>query len=77
MTTFRSVEGGVGFFYGWWVFRRVKITLGNIVWLSFKWLLVVYSHYIHAEYTTNNHLNDSHTVFPSAIFDTLLNTHEP
>ena len=31
-------------FYGWWVFRKVsKITLGNIVWLSLKWLLAVNS----------------------------------
>jgi len=33
--------------------------------------------YIHAEYASNNHLNDSHTVFPNAIFDTLLKTHHP
>jgi len=33
--------------------------------------------YIQAEYTTNNHLNYSHTIFPSAIFDTLLKTHRP
>jgi len=31
-------------FYGWWVFRRVsKIAFGNVVWLSFKWLLAVNS----------------------------------
>jgi hypothetical protein len=33
--------------------------------------------YIHAEYTTNNHLNDSHTILPNKIFDTLLKTHQP
>ena len=27
--------------------------------------------HIHAEATTNNHLNDNHTTFPNAIFDTL------
>ena len=31
--------------------------------------------YNHAEYASNNHLNDSHIVFPNAIFDTLLKTH--
>jgi hypothetical protein len=31
--------------------------------------------YIHAEYTANNHLNDSQNIFPSAIFHTLLATH--
>jgi hypothetical protein len=31
--------------------------------------------YIHAEYITNNHLNDNHSIFPSIIFDTLLKTH--
>jgi len=31
--------------------------------------------YIHAEYTANNHLNDSQNIFPNAIFDTLLATH--
>ena len=31
-------------FYGWWVFRTVsKIALGNMVWLSFNWLLAVNS----------------------------------
>jgi len=35
--------GGLGV-CGWWVFRRVsEIALGNIVWLSFKWLLAVNS----------------------------------
>jgi hypothetical protein len=34
-------------------------------------------HYIHADYASNNHLNDSHTTFPNAIFDTLLKTHRP
>ena len=35
--------GGWGF-YGWWVFRRVSnIVLGNMVQLSFKWLLAVNS----------------------------------
>ena len=33
--------------------------------------------HIHAEYTANNHLNDEHTIFPNAIFDTLLKTHQP
>ena len=35
---------GMGFFNGLWVFKRVsKIALGNMVWLSFKWLLAVKS----------------------------------
>ena len=68
---------GCGFFMNGECLRGVsKIALGNIVWLSFKWLLAVYSHYVHAEYTVNNHLNDSHTIFPSVIF-TLLNNHQP
>lgn len=33
--------------------------------------------YIHAEHTANNHLHDGHTIFPNAIFDTLLKTHRP
>jgi len=33
--------------------------------------------YIHAESTNNNHLNDSHTIFPNKIFDTLLKTYQP
>jgi len=33
--------------------------------------------YIHAEFTANNHLNDSQNIFPNGIFDTLLNTHRP
>jgi hypothetical protein len=33
--------------------------------------------YIHAESATNNHLNDSHTIFPNNIFDTLLKTYQP
>jgi hypothetical protein len=33
--------------------------------------------YIQAEYATKNYLNDSHTVFPNAIFDTLLEIHWP
>ena len=33
--------------------------------------------HIHAEFTANNHLNDDHTIFPDAIFDTLLMTHQP
>jgi len=33
--------------------------------------------YIHAESATNNHLNDSHTIFPNKIFDTLLKTYQP
>ena len=31
--------------------------------------------YINADYASNSHLNDSHTVFPNAISDTLLKTH--
>jgi hypothetical protein len=30
--------------------------------------------YIHADYVANNHLNDSHSIFPNIIFDTLLKT---
>jgi len=33
--------------------------------------------YIHAESATNNHLNDSHTILPNKIFDTLLKTYQP
>jgi len=33
--------------------------------------------HIHVEFTANNHLNDEHTVFPNAIFDTLLKTYQP
>jgi hypothetical protein len=32
--------------------------------------------YIHAESTTNNHLNDRHTIFPNKILDTLLKTYQ-
>jgi hypothetical protein len=36
--------GGGGIFNGLWVLRRVsKIVLGNIVWLSFKWVFAVNS----------------------------------
>jgi hypothetical protein len=31
--------------------------------------------YIYAEYTSNNHLNDDHTIFPNRIFETLLKDH--
>ena len=34
-------------------------------------------YYIHAEYADNSHLNDSHTIFHNAIFDTLLKTYSP
>jgi hypothetical protein len=33
--------------------------------------------HIHAEYASNNHLHDSHAIFPNTIFDTLLKTHHP
>jgi hypothetical protein len=33
--------------------------------------------HIHTEHKANNHLNDKHTVFPNAIFDTLLKNHQP
>jgi hypothetical protein len=33
--------------------------------------------HIHAEFAANNNLNDDHTLFPNAIFDTLLKTHQP
>ena len=33
-------------------------------------------YYIYAEFITNNHLNDSQNIFPSAIFDALLKTHQ-
>jgi len=32
--------------------------------------------YIYAEYTNNNHLDDS-TIFPNKILDTLLKPHQP
>jgi hypothetical protein len=32
--------------------------------------------HIHAEFTANNHLNND-TIFPNAIFDTLIKTHHP
>ena len=31
--------------------------------------------HIHSEAANNNHLNEGHTVYPNAIFDTLLKTH--
>jgi hypothetical protein len=31
----------------------------------------------HAEFTAYNNLNDDHTIFPNAIFDILLKTHQP
>jgi len=47
--TIRGVEGGGGGFYGLWVFRRVsKITLGNIVWLSFNNFYL--AHYFYGEF---------------------------
>jgi len=33
--------------------------------------------HIHTEYTANNNLNNNHTLFHNAIFDTLLKTHQP
>jgi len=30
-----------------------------------------------AEYASNNHLSDSHTIFPNVIFDAFLKTHCP
>jgi hypothetical protein len=33
--------------------------------------------HIHAEAIENNHLNDDHTIFPNAIFDTPLRTNHP
>jgi len=33
--------------------------------------------YIHVEAASNNYLNDSHTVFPNRIFDTILKTYHP
>jgi hypothetical protein len=33
--------------------------------------------HIHAEFTANNYLNDNQAIFPNAISDTLLNTHQP
>jgi len=42
MFAFRDMEGGS--FYVWCFVRRVlTIALGNMVWLSFKWLLAVNS----------------------------------
>jgi len=32
-------------------------------------------YYIHAEFTANNHLNDSQNIFPNPIFKAILNTH--
>jgi hypothetical protein len=34
-------------------------------------------YYIRTEYASNNHLNDSHTIFSNVIFDTLLKMHQP
>jgi hypothetical protein len=31
--------------------------------------------YIHTEYTSNNHINDTHTIFPNKIFEILLKDH--
>jgi hypothetical protein len=31
--------------------------------------------YIHAEYISNNHINDNQTIFPKRIFDILLKDH--
>ena len=33
--------------------------------------------YIQIEVASNDHLNDSHTVFPDRIFDTILKTYHP
>jgi len=33
--------------------------------------------YVHVEHDSNNELNDSHTIFPNAIFANLLKTHSP
>jgi hypothetical protein len=33
-------------------------------------------YYIYAEYTTDNHLTDNQNIFPKAIFEALLKTHQ-
>jgi len=33
--------------------------------------------FIHIEVASNNHLNESHAVFPIRIFDTILKTYHP
>jgi hypothetical protein len=33
--------------------------------------------YIHTEVTSNNHLNDSQTIYPNRIFDTILKIYHP
>ena len=39
-------------------------------------LNTVENYYIHAEFDANNHLNDSQNIFPDAIFDAILKTHQ-
>jgi len=33
--------------------------------------------YIHTEAASNNHINDSQTIFPNRIFNTILKTYQP
>jgi len=40
-------------------------------------LNTVEKYYIYTEYTKDNHLNDNQTIFPSKIFDAILNPHHP
>jgi len=39
-------------------------------------LNMVEHYYIHAEFTANNHLNDSQNIFPNPTFDAILNAQE-
>jgi hypothetical protein len=39
-------------------------------------LITVERYCIHAEFAANNHLNDSQNIFPNALFDAILKTHQ-
>ena len=40
-------------------------------------LNTVERYYIYAEFSSNNHLNDEHTIHPNKIFEALLKPHQP
>jgi hypothetical protein len=39
-------------------------------------LITTECYYIYTDYATDNHLNNNQNIFPNAIFDALLKTHQ-
>jgi len=56
---------------------KANYTINNVFCFCQRVTVELKNYFEIKDATSNNHLNDNHTVFPNGIFDTILKTYHP